>query len=94
LSVRGDAFFHGSWFVRPSEAQHEPTRLFYKREVFLSSIEDTNPLGSIISKCCVLHIKDYCSCEVFFIYYYYFYNFSAAEDRDCGLRVSKIHAKG
>ncbi|XP_076447907.1 protein polybromo-1-like isoform X4 [Babylonia areolata] len=57
----GDAYFHGSWFVRPSEIEHPPTRLFYKREVFLSSIEDTNPLGSVINKCCVLHIKDYCS---------------------------------
>ncbi|XP_070193759.1 protein polybromo-1-like isoform X2 [Littorina saxatilis] len=57
----GDANFHGSWFVRPTEIEHAPTRLFYKHEVFLSSIEDTNPLGSVIGKCCVLHIKDYCS---------------------------------
>ncbi|KAL8620376.1 hypothetical protein ACOMHN_013001 [Nucella lapillus] len=57
----GDAYFHGSWFVRPSEIEHPPNRLFYKREVFLSSIEDTNPLGSVINKCCVLHIKDYTS---------------------------------
>ncbi|XP_025107181.1 protein polybromo-1-like isoform X2 [Pomacea canaliculata] len=57
----GDAFFHGCWFVRPSEIEHSPTRLFYKREVFLSSIEDTNPLDSIIGKCCILHIKEYCT---------------------------------
>ena len=63
FSSRGDAYFHGCWFVRPGEIEHAPTRLFYKREVFLSSIEDTNPLGSVISKCCVLHIKDYCSCR-------------------------------
>ncbi|KAK7457993.1 hypothetical protein BaRGS_00039138 [Batillaria attramentaria] len=60
-TLEGDAYFHGCWFVRPSEIEHSPTRLFFKREVFLSSIEDTNPLDSIIGKCCVLHIKDYCS---------------------------------
>ena len=64
VCYRGDPYFHGCWFVRPSEIQHAPTRLFYKREVFLSSIEDTNPLGSVISKCCVLHIKEYCSCNL------------------------------
>ncbi|XP_041350352.1 protein polybromo-1-like isoform X3 [Gigantopelta aegis] len=57
----GDAFFFGPWFVHPSEIQHSPTRLFYKREVFLSSVEDTNSLMSVIGKCSVLHIKDYCS---------------------------------
>ncbi|XP_046573937.1 protein polybromo-1-like isoform X7 [Haliotis rubra] len=60
-SPTGDPFFSGPWFVCPTEIEHSPTRLFYKREVFLSSIEDTNPLRSIIGKCCVLHYKEYCS---------------------------------
>ncbi|XP_046358124.1 protein polybromo-1-like isoform X2 [Haliotis rufescens] len=60
-SSTGDPFFSGPWFVSPTEIEHSPTRLFYKREVFLSSIEDTNPLRSIIGKCSVLHYKEYCS---------------------------------
>ncbi|XP_071082321.1 protein polybromo-1-like isoform X6 [Haliotis cracherodii] len=60
-SSTGDPFFSGPWFVCPTEIEHSPTRLFYKREVFLSSIEDTNPLRSIIGKCSVLHYKEYCS---------------------------------
>ncbi|KAG1687281.1 Protein polybromo-1 [Nymphon striatum] len=55
------AYFHGPWFVTPQEVQHPPTRLFYKQEVFLSSIEDTNPLLSIVGKCSVLDLKDYTS---------------------------------
>ena len=57
----GSAFFHGPWFVHPIEVEHSPTRLFYKREVFRSSIEDTNPMLSIQGKCAVLVHKDYCN---------------------------------
>ncbi|XP_022095945.1 protein polybromo-1-like isoform X3 [Acanthaster planci] len=57
----GDPWFNGPWFVRPSETVHPPTRLFYKNEVFLSSIEDTNPMRSICGKCHVMLYKDYIS---------------------------------
>ena len=60
---RGVAFFHGPWYVTPSEIAHAPNRLFYKQEVFLSSIEDTNPLLSVVSKCCVLDCNDYVTCK-------------------------------
>jgi protein polybromo-1 len=33
--------------------------MFYNQEVFLSSIEDTNPLLAIVGKCCVLEINEY-----------------------------------
>ncbi|KAG8184625.1 hypothetical protein JTE90_022674 [Oedothorax gibbosus] len=57
----GNAYYHGPWFVTPQEVQHPPTRLFFKQEVFLSSIEDTNPLLSVIGHCSVLEFKDYCT---------------------------------
>ena len=60
FSSSGSAFFHGPWFVHPIEVEHSPTRLFYKHEVFRSSIEDTNPMLSIQGKCAVLVHKDYC----------------------------------
>ncbi|XP_015918691.2 protein polybromo-1 isoform X3 [Parasteatoda tepidariorum] len=56
----GNAYYHGPWFVTPQEVQHPPTRLFFRQEVFLSSIEDTNPLLSVIGHCAVLEYKDYC----------------------------------
>ncbi|XP_071810078.1 protein polybromo-1-like isoform X3 [Asterias amurensis] len=59
--ANGDPWFNGPWFVRPSETIHPPTRLFYKNEVFLSSIEDTNPMRSICGKCHVMIYKDYTS---------------------------------
>lgn len=37
--------------------------MFYKQEVFLSTVEDTNPLVSIIGKCVVLDYNDYISCR-------------------------------
>ncbi|XP_014669856.1 PREDICTED: protein polybromo-1-like [Priapulus caudatus] len=55
----GDPYFHGPWFIHPAEVDHEPTKMFYKREVFLSSVEDTNPMLSITGKCCVLSYRDY-----------------------------------
>ncbi|XP_067123626.1 protein polybromo-1 isoform X3 [Centruroides vittatus] len=59
VNKEGVAFFHGPWFITPQEVHHPPTRLFYKQEVFLSSIEDTNPLLSVIARCAVLDLKDY-----------------------------------
>ena len=55
----GNAFFHGPWFVQPKELPPLTPRMFYPQEVFISSIEDTNPLLSICGKCAVLEYKDY-----------------------------------
>ncbi|XP_076317275.1 protein polybromo isoform X4 [Tachypleus tridentatus] len=59
----GHAYFHGPWFVTPQEVQHPLNRLFYRQEVFLSSIEDTNPLLSVVARCAVLDVKDYIVCR-------------------------------
>lgn len=55
----GNAFFHGPWFVQPIELPPLIPRMFYPQEVFLSSIEDTNPLLSICGKCSVLDYQEY-----------------------------------
>ena len=47
LRCSGDMYFHGPWYVHPSDVDHAPNRLFYKNEVFKSSIEDANPVLSI-----------------------------------------------
>ncbi|XP_037562922.1 protein polybromo-1-like isoform X7 [Dermacentor silvarum] len=64
MDREGNGFFHGPWFVLPSEIQHPPSRVFYRQEVFLSSIEDTNPLLSIIGRCSVLDCKEYTTCRL------------------------------
>ncbi|XP_074033562.1 protein polybromo isoform X4 [Leptinotarsa decemlineata] len=55
----GKCYFRGPWFITPSEIPHSPNRLFYKQEVFLSSLEDANPIVSIIGKCSVLEVNDF-----------------------------------
>jgi len=63
LCCRGLCFFRGPWLVTPPEIPHAPTRLFYKQEVFLSTLEDTNTVDSIVGKCAVLEHGEYISCE-------------------------------
>ena len=53
------AYFHGPWFVTPKETTLAATHSFFKQEALLSTISDSNPLLSIVGKCCVLETKDY-----------------------------------
>lgn len=53
------AYFHGPWFVTPSETPSTPSQLFYKQEAFISTIQDSNPLLSVVGRCCVLELEDY-----------------------------------
>uniref|UniRef100_A0A0B7AIS6 Protein polybromo-1 n=1 Tax=Arion vulgaris TaxID=1028688 RepID=A0A0B7AIS6_9EUPU len=60
----GETFFHYACFLRPSEVEHAPTRLFYRKEVFQASLEDCALIKNIVGKCSILHIKDFCSCRL------------------------------
>ena len=44
----GVTFFFGPIFIHPEETEHEPTKMFYKREVFLSHLEETLPITCVI----------------------------------------------
>lgn len=59
VDADGNPFFHGPWFVQQAELPPNTVGSFYPQEVFLSSIEDTNPLLSICERCCVLDVHDY-----------------------------------
>ncbi|XP_077458772.1 protein polybromo-1-like isoform X3 [Stigmatopora argus] len=59
----GTTFFFGPIFIHPEETAHEPTKMFYKREVFLSHLEETLPMTCVIGKCVVSSFKDYVSCR-------------------------------
>lgn len=64
LTADGNTFFYGPLFVRPSDVEHSPTRMFYCREVFYSCKETSFPAMTVIGRCAVLHIKDYCSYRI------------------------------
>eukprot|EP00117_Sycon_ciliatum_P036027 scpid20638/ scgid27185/ Protein polybromo-1; BRG1-associated factor 180; Polybromo-1D len=55
----GHPYFHGPWFVRPSEVEHSPSRMFYKRELLMSSLHDSNSMKSIQGRCAVLDMQTY-----------------------------------
>lgn len=59
----GETFFFGPIFIHPEETEHEPTKMFYKREVFLSHLEETLPMTCVLGKCMVSSFKDYLSCR-------------------------------
>ncbi|KAM4613548.1 polybromo 1, like isoform 2-T3 [Polymixia lowei] len=59
----GATFFFGPIFIHPEETEHEPTKMFYKREVFLSNLEETLPMTCVLGKCMVSSFKDYLSCR-------------------------------
>ncbi|XP_063071885.1 protein polybromo-1 isoform X2 [Engraulis encrasicolus] len=59
----GSAFFFGPIFIHPEETEHEPTKMFYKKEVFLSNLEESCPMTCITGKCTVSSFKDYLSCR-------------------------------
>ncbi|KPM06091.1 polybromo-1-like protein [Sarcoptes scabiei] len=61
VDSEGNPYFHGPWYVQQAELPSNTVGSFYPQEVFLSSIEDTNPLLSICERCCVLNLKDYCT---------------------------------
>jgi len=55
----GMAYFHGPWFVTPKETPHLASQMFYPREAFISTIQDTNPLLSVVGVCCIMEMEDY-----------------------------------
>ncbi|XP_061779568.1 protein polybromo-1-like [Nerophis lumbriciformis] len=59
----GTTFFFGPIFIHPEETEHEPTKMFYKREVFLSHLEETLPITCVKGKCMVSSFKDFLSCR-------------------------------
>ncbi|XP_048877536.1 protein polybromo-1-like [Brienomyrus brachyistius] len=59
----GAAYFFGPIFIYPEETEHEPTKMFYKKEVFLSNMEESCPMTCIIGKCAVSSFKEYLSCR-------------------------------
>uniref|UniRef100_A0A3Q2SWH9 Protein polybromo-1 n=1 Tax=Fundulus heteroclitus TaxID=8078 RepID=A0A3Q2SWH9_FUNHE len=56
-------YFLGPIFIHPEETEHEPTKMFYKKEMFLSNLEEACPMTCITGKCAVASFKEYLSCR-------------------------------
>ena len=54
-------YFYGPLFIRPCDIEHPPTRLFYKNEMFICGVEEARTMDSVTGRCCVLHVKDFCT---------------------------------
>ncbi|XP_017786877.1 PREDICTED: protein polybromo-1 [Nicrophorus vespilloides] len=57
----GKCYFRGPWFVLPSEMLQIPNRSYYRQEMFLSTLEEVNPIVSVVGKCTVLDYNEYIS---------------------------------
>ncbi|XP_076380788.1 protein polybromo isoform X5 [Megalopta genalis] len=55
----GKCYFKGPWLLMPAEVPHTPTKLFYKQELFLSTVDGTHPIVAIVGKCAVLDYGEY-----------------------------------
>ena len=63
-SPSGDSFLHGPYYCWPADVDHAPTRLFYRKEVFLTRREASVPLLSVAGRCSVLSLKEFSTCRV------------------------------
>ncbi|OAD52774.1 Protein polybromo-1 [Eufriesea mexicana] len=62
----GKCYFKGPWLLIPAEVPHTPTKLFYKQELFLSTVDGTHPIVAIVGKCAVLDYGEYiCKDDVY-----------------------------
>lgn len=50
----------------PADVPHPPNKLFYKQEILLSTLENTNEVSQIVGKCAVLEHSEYISCKMFY----------------------------
>ncbi|VDO93281.1 unnamed protein product [Soboliphyme baturini] len=62
----GEPLISGTWFLRPDEVDHEPTRLFYKKELFAIDRNVATTLAKVTGRCAVLTYRDYCRSKLIF----------------------------
>ncbi|KHJ44621.1 Bromodomain protein [Trichuris suis] len=59
--ANAETWISGVTFIFPCQIEHEPTRLFYKNEVFAVENRKQYPISRISGLCSVLSVKSYCS---------------------------------
>ena len=58
--ISGERFAFGYHYLRPNETYHEPTRKFFRNEVFRIPIYEVLPLETIWQQCWVMDIPTFC----------------------------------
>lgn len=60
----GVVYFYGFIFIYLEEMEYEFIKMFYKKEVFLSNLEEICFMICIFGKCVVLLFKDFFFCRL------------------------------
>jgi len=60
ISISGEKFAFGHYYLRPEETFHEPNRKFFENEVFRVPFYEILPLDTIVGTCCVVDLATYC----------------------------------
>ena len=60
MIISGERFAFGYHYLRPNETYHEPTRKFFRNEVFRIPIYEVLPLETIWQQCWVMDIPTFC----------------------------------
>ncbi|XP_058446489.1 protein polybromo-1 isoform X2 [Malaya genurostris] len=55
----GKSFFRGPWLLTPPEVPGTISRLFYRQEVLLSTIQESTPTVAIVGRCAVQEHHEY-----------------------------------
>lgn len=59
----GKSFFRGPWLLTPPEVPGTSNRFYYRQELMLSTVQETNPIVGIVGRCAVLDLPEYTSCK-------------------------------
>ncbi|CDW59043.1 protein polybromo 1 [Trichuris trichiura] len=68
--ANAETWISGVTFVFPCQIEHEPTRLFYKNEIFAVENRKEYPISRITGLCSVLSVKSYCCRRHLFTYHF------------------------
>lgn len=60
----GKSYFRGPWLLTPPEIPGIGNRLFYRQELMLSTVQETNPLVAIVGRCMVLELNEYSTSKI------------------------------
>lgn len=53
------SYFRGPWLLTPPEIPGTGNRFFYRQELMLSTLQETNPIVAIVGRCAVLEMSEY-----------------------------------
>ncbi|EGD72640.1 hypothetical protein PTSG_04375 [Salpingoeca rosetta] len=60
----GNTFVNVTYFYRPEETFHVPTRTFFENEVLVAPDRYVHPLRHVLRKCLVLYVRDFAKNDV------------------------------